>query len=85
MKVDLSANFHPVHDFFGGGSINTPKIGNKKIKVTNINLMACKSKKNNKGVFVTDETGLKIFVFDFRFNKMKTCTLKGGELVVVET
>ena len=30
LKVDFLANFHPIHDFFGGGSLNTPKIGNKK-------------------------------------------------------
>ena len=32
LKVDFSANFQPIHDFFGGGPLNTPKIGNKKIK-----------------------------------------------------
>ena len=38
---------------------NTPKIGNKKNKVTYINLRACKTQKNVKGVFFTDKTGLK--------------------------
>ena len=63
MKVDFSANFQPIHDFFGGGPLNTPKIGNKKNKVTNIAFRACKTKKNVKGVFFTDKPGLKIFVF----------------------
>ena len=49
--------------FFGGGSLNTPKIGKRKKEFTNINLRGFKTKKNVKGVFFTDETGLKIFVF----------------------
>ena len=49
--------------FFGGGSLNTPKIGKREKGFTNINLRACKTKKNVKGVFFMDKTGLKIFVF----------------------
>ena len=46
--------------FFGGGSLNTPKIGKRN---ANINLRGCKTKKNVKGWFFTDKTGLKIFIF----------------------
>ena len=49
--------------FFGGGSVNTPKIGKRKNNVTNINLRECKTQKNMRGVFVMDKTGLKIFAF----------------------
>ena len=35
----------------------------EKNEVTNISLRECKTKKNVKGVFVTDKTDLKIFVF----------------------
>ena len=63
MKIDFSANFHLTHDFFGVGSLDTPKIGKRKKKFTNINLRGCKIKKNVKGWFFTDKTGLKIFVF----------------------
>merc|ERR1712218_487237 len=48
---------------FGGGSLNTPKIGKCKKEFTNINLRGFKTKKNVKGVLFTDKTGLKIFVF----------------------
>jgi len=49
--------------FFGGGSVNTPKIGKRKNNVTNINLRECKTQKNMRGMFVMDKTGLKIFAF----------------------
>ena len=61
MKIDFAANFHLTHDFFGGGSLNTPKIGKRKKVGTNINLTV-KLKKREGGV-VTDKAGLKIFVF----------------------
>ena len=35
--------------FFGGGSVNTPKIGKRKNNVTNINLRECKTKKKHEG------------------------------------
>ena len=46
---------------FGGGSLNTPKIGKRKKEFTNINLRGFKTKKNVKGVFVTP------FMFFFSF------------------
>ena len=51
--------------FFGGGSLNTPKIRKRKKEFTNINFRRCKTKKNMKGGggVVTDKTGLKIYVF----------------------
>ena len=49
--------------FFGGGSLNTPKIGKRKKEFTNINLRGCKTQRNVKGVVVTDKRGLKIFAF----------------------
>ena len=61
LKIDFSANFNMI--FFGGGSVNTPKIGKRKNNVTNINLRECKTQKNMRGVFVMDKTGHKIFVF----------------------
>ena len=63
MKIDFAANFHLTHDFFGGGSLNTSKIGKRK-EFTNINQRGCKIKKNVKGLgVVMDKTGLIIFVF----------------------
>ena len=66
--------------------LNTTKIGKRKNKVTNINLRACKTQKNVKGMFFTDKTGLKIFVFInamiFAFITFVTCTpLYGKKLL----
>ena len=61
LKIDFSANFNMI--FFGGGSVNTPKIGKRKNNVTNINLRECKTQKNMRGVFVMDKTGLKFSLF----------------------
>ena len=47
LKIDFSANFNMI--FFGGGSVNTPKIGKRKNNVTNINLRECKTKKKHEG------------------------------------
>ena len=62
-KVEFYANFHPIHVFFGWDSLNAPKIGKRKNKVTSINLRGCKTQKNAKGGYVTDKTGPTIFVF----------------------
>ena len=37
--------------FFGGGSLNTPKIGKRKKEFTNINLRGCKTQKTWRGGF----------------------------------
>ena len=47
LKIDFSANFNMI--FFGGGSVNTPKIGKRKNNVTNINLRECKTRKKHEG------------------------------------
>ena len=45
-------------------ALSTPqKIGKRKKELTNTNLRGFKTKKNVKGVFFTDKTGLKIFAF----------------------
>ena len=44
-KVDFYANFHPIHDFFCWATLNAPKIGKRKNKVTNINLRGYKTQK----------------------------------------
>ena len=48
--------------FFLVEALLTPQNWKQKNKVTNIAFRACKTKKNVKGVFLTDTTGLKIFV-----------------------
>ena len=48
--------------YFGGGSLNTSKIGKSKKEFTNINLRGCKTKKREGVGAVTDKTGLKNFV-----------------------
>ena len=45
LKIDFSANFNLTDDFFGRGSLNTPKIEKRKNEFTNINLRGCKTKK----------------------------------------
>ena len=39
------------NDFFGGGSLNTPKIGKPEKEFTNINLRGCKTQKREGVVF----------------------------------
>ena len=63
LEIDFSTNFHVIHDFFWRRLSDHPKIWKRKKEFTNINLRRCKTKKNVKGWFFTDKTGLKIFVF----------------------
>ena len=59
LVIDFPANFHLLHDFFGWGTLNFPKMGKQNNKVENVNLKGCKVN----GVFVMDKTGLKILAF----------------------
>ena len=44
LKVDFSANFHPIHDLFFVEALLTPQNWKQKNKVTNFNLSACNTK-----------------------------------------
>ena len=51
LEIDFSANFHLIHDFFGLGSPNFPKIGRRKNKGSNISFRGVKLEKREGGVF----------------------------------
>ena len=51
--------------FFGGGSLNTPKIGKRKKEFTNINLRGSKTKKTWRGGGCHGQNGSQ----NFRFHK----------------
>ena len=51
LEIDFSANFHLIHDFFWRGSLNFPKIGKLKNKVSNISFRGCRTRKTWRGCF----------------------------------
>ena len=49
-RVDFSANFHVIHDFFWKGLFSLSKTWKAKKTETNINLRGCTTKKREGGV-----------------------------------
>ena len=64
LEIHFSANSHLIHDFFVDEALlNFQKLENEENKVLNISFRECKTRKNVKGLFFTDKTGLNHFVF----------------------